>query len=115
MLDRTDRRYAHEAYGYASAFVQPEPAVAIPGHLDLHRPGRSGQHRLRPGPVAHVAGLPPLRGAVLLMTQVLGHLLIERGLKHRFGQLLEQAIRSGQRQALFLGQPNQLDRSLLLG
>jgi hypothetical protein len=44
---------------------------------------------------------------------VLGHLLVQRGLQDRFGQLLEQPVRPGQRQALFLGQPDQLDRSLL--
>ena len=44
----------------------------------------------------------------------LGHLLIQRGLEHRFGQLFEQPVGPGQRQALFLGQSDQLDRSLLL-
>jgi hypothetical protein len=51
---------------------------------------------------------------VLLITEVLGHLLVQRGLEHRLGQLFEQPIRPGQRQALFLGQPHQLDRGLLL-
>jgi len=52
---------------------------------------------------------------MLLIAQVLGHLHIESGLEHRLGQLLEQPIRSGQRQAPLLGQPHQLGRSLLLG
>jgi hypothetical protein len=51
---------------------------------------------------------------VFLIAEVLGHLFIERGLEHRLGQLFEQPIRPGQRQALFLSQPNQLDRGLLL-
>jgi len=45
-----------------------------------------------------------------LIAQVLGHLLLQRGLEHRLGQLLEQPLRAGQRQALFPRQPHQLGR-----
>jgi hypothetical protein len=51
---------------------------------------------------------------MLFITEVLGHFLIERSLEHRLGQLLEQPVRPGQRQALFLSQSNQLGRTLLL-
>ena len=57
----------------------------------------------------------PIPGrVVLLIAEMLGHLLAQRGLDHRLGQLLEQPVRAGQRQALLLGQPDQLGRSLLL-
>ena len=36
-------------------------------------------------------------------TQVLGHLLIQSGLEHRLGELLEQPVRAGQRQSLLPG------------
>jgi hypothetical protein len=60
----------------------------VPRHLQLHLAAGLGQHRLRPGTVAHVPRLR-VRRAVLLMTQVLGQLLVQRGLDHRLGQLLE--------------------------
>jgi hypothetical protein len=40
---------------------------------------------------------------VLVMTDMLGQLLVQRGLQHRLGQLLEQPILAGQRQALLPG------------
>jgi len=55
---------------------------------------RSSSMRVPPADV--VAG----RVAVLVMPEVLGHLLVERGLQDRLGQLLEQPIRPGQGQAL---------------
>ena len=85
-----------------------EGAVPVPGHLDLDLPGGLGQHRLGPGPVADVGRVPVLGGTVLLMAQVLGHLLVQRGLQHALGELLEQPVRTGQGQALLLGQPDQL-------
>jgi hypothetical protein len=73
-----------------------------------------GQHRLGPGPVADVGRLRALEDPVLLMPQVLGHLLVQRRLQDVLGELLEQAARSGQGQALLLGKPNQLlGRNLL--
>lgn len=51
---------------------------------------------------------------MFLITEVLGHLLVERSLEHRLGQLFEQPVGPGQRQALLLGQSDQLDRSLRL-
>src|SRR4051812_22834038 len=72
------------------ADLRLEAAVPVPRHLDLHLPGGFGQHRLRPGPVADVGGLPVLRSSVLLMLQVLAHLLVQRRLQHRLGELLEQ-------------------------
>jgi hypothetical protein len=76
-----------------------------------------GEHGLGSGAVADVArpGADCTTGIVLLIAQVLGHLLVQRGLQHRLGQLLEQPVRAGQRQALFLRQPDQLSRGLLLG
>jgi len=50
---------------------------------------------------------------LFLVAQVLGHLFIERDLEHRFSHLFEQSVRTGQRWPLLLGQPHQLDRSLL--
>ena len=47
---------------------------------------------------------------VLLVPEVLGHLLVQRGLQHGLGELLQQPVRAGQRQALLLGQPDQLLR-----
>ena len=48
------------------------------------------------------------------MPEVVGHLLIQRGLQHRLGELREQRIRAGQGQVLLLCQPDQfLGRDLL--
>jgi len=55
------------------------------------------------------------RSCMFLVSEVLGHLLAERGLQDRLGRLLEQPVRAGQRQALLLGQPDQLDGGVLLG
>ncbi len=46
---------------------------------------------------------------MLVIAQVLGHLLVQRGLEHRPGQLLEQTVRARQRQALILRPADQLD------
>ena len=37
---------------------------------------------------------------MFLMTEMLAHLMIERGLRDRLGQLLEQPVRAAQRHAL---------------
>jgi len=50
---------------------------------------------------------------VFLIAQVLSHLLAQSGLNHRLRELFEQPVRAGQRQALLLGQPDQIDRSRL--
>ena len=74
-------------------------AVPVPRHLDADLAGALGQHRLRSAPVADVAGLVTHR-AVLLMPQVLGQLLVQGSLQYPLGQLLQQPVRPGQRQAL---------------
>ena len=91
-----------------------ERPVTVAGHLDLDLPGRLSQDRLRPGPVADVGGVPLLGSAVFLMTQVLSHLLVQRRLQHRPGELLEQPVRAGQGQTLLPGQPDQLPSCSLL-
>jgi hypothetical protein len=45
---------------------------------------------------------------VLLITEVLGHLLVQRGLEHRLGQLFEQLVGQSARQLLLLGQAHEL-------
>jgi transposase len=89
-----------------------ERAVPAARHPDGHLAGAPGQHRLGPGAVAHV---PRRRLAVLFMPQVLGHLLVQRGLQHRLGQLFQQPVRAGQRQAPLPGPAHQLLGRLLLG
>ena len=79
------------------------------------RPGR--WHRSAPSSAGSRCGCcstpcPP--GQVLVMAQVLGHLLVQRGLQHRLGELLQQPVRAGQGQALLLGQPDQLPGRNLL-
>ena len=73
-----------------------ERARPVPGHFDGHLAAGLGQHRLGPGPVPHVPGLVTSR-AVLVMTEMLGQLLIQRRLQHHLGQLLQQPLRTGQR------------------
>ncbi|SIH57308.1 Uncharacterised protein [Mycobacteroides abscessus subsp. abscessus] len=90
-----------------------EGRCPIPGHVDLDRAGGVGQHRLGSGAIANVAS-PRLGRVVFLVAEVLGHLLVKSRFEHCLGQLFDQPVGSGQRQALFLGQSDQLDRSLLL-
>ena len=75
----------------------------VPRHVDLNGACGLGQHRLGPGAVADVAR-PRTGRVVLFIAQVLGQLLIERGLEHRLSQLFEQPIGPSQGQALFLRQ-----------
>ena len=49
------------------------------------------------------------------MSQVLGQLLVQRGLDHYLGQLLQQPVRPGQGQTLLPGPPDQLFGRRLLG
>jgi len=64
--------------------------------------GCLGQHRLL---AAAVPDVPAARigPAVLPMAKMLGHLLVQSGLEHRLGQLLQQPVRAGQGQALLPG------------
>jgi hypothetical protein len=70
-----------------------EGPVPVPGQLDLDLAGALGQHRLGLGPVPHIAG-PGSRSAVLLVSHVFGHLLVQRGLQDRLGQPLQQPVRA---------------------
>jgi hypothetical protein len=70
----------------------------IAGHLDRHFTGRIRHHRLRPGTVAHIRRLAALTGLVLLMTEVLGQLLVQRRLENILGEQLQQTVRAGQLQ-----------------
>ena len=90
-----------------------ERAGTISRRLDLDRAAVLGEHRLGSSAVADVAR-PGAGRVVLLITQVLGHLLVQSRLDHRLRQQLEQTVPPGQRQALLLGQPDQLDRRLRL-
>jgi len=90
-----------------------ERPSSVSWHVNLHVPARLGQHRLGPRALADVARPDTVR-IMLFIAQVLGHLLAQRGLDHRLRQLLEQTVPAGQRQALLLGQPDQLDRPLRL-
>jgi len=93
--------------------LRPGRAMPVAGHLDRYLPAGLGQHCLGPGPVPHVPRIITGR-AVLVMTEMLGHLLIQRRLQHRLGQLLQQPIRAGQRHALLPGPGHQLLGQLLL-
>jgi hypothetical protein len=90
-----------------------ERAMPVARHLDRYLPAGLGQHRLGPGPVPHVPRLVTGR-AVLVMTEMPGHLLIQRRLQHRLGQLLQQPVRASQRHALLPGPGHQLLGQLLL-
>ena len=83
-----------------------ERCVGVAGHLDLHRTDL-GQHRLRPGPVAGVAAVPADR-IVLVVAEMVGHLLLERGLQHPFRELVQQPVRADQLHPLLLGLRQQL-------
>ncbi len=67
-----------------------EGALPVAGDLELDLAGGVGEHRLRPGPVPDVRRVSLTGSTVLLMAQVLGHLLVQRGLEHVLGELLEQ-------------------------
>ena len=83
-----------------------EGAVGVAGHFDLDR-ADLGEHRLGPSPIAGIARPAP-NGVVFVIAQVLGHLRIQRDLEHVLGQLVEQAVRADQLDALFLRLRQQL-------
>jgi len=65
-------------------------------HLNLVLPRGVGQDRLAQGDVADLPARTTRRRVVLLMTEVLGHLLLQRRLLHRGGDRPEQPVRAGQ-------------------
>lgn len=76
-----------------------ERAIPAPRNLDLHWPCRLREHRLGTSPVTRVAGL--FAGIVMpLITEVLGHLLVQGRLDRCLGQHLQQPVRTRQGQAL---------------
>ena len=90
-----------------------ERAGPVPRHRDAHLPGGVGEHRLGPGAVADVArsGGGCL---VFLVAEVLGQLLLQRGLQDGRGDRLEQPVRAGQVLTAGPGGLDQLpDRGLL--
>jgi hypothetical protein len=89
-----------------------EARVGVPGDVDLDR-ADLGQHRLGPDPVTGVAAVPADR-IVLVVTEMPGHLLLERGLQHPLGQLVQQPLRADQLDSLFLGLRQKLLGQLLL-
>jgi len=89
-----------------------EPAVAVPRHLDLHRTDL-GEHRLGSGAVAGVAVIA-LDRVVLGIAQVLAHLRLQGGLKHRLGQPRQQPTGADQLDPLGAGAVHELLNELLL-
>jgi len=87
-----------------------ERPVPAPRDLDRDLPGRFGEHRLGSGSVAHVRALAVWAGTVLLVPEMLGQLLVQRGLEHVLREQLQQPVRPGQGKALLVGQPDQLGR-----
>ncbi len=87
-------------------------AVAVAGHLDLHR-ADLGQHRLGPGAVA---GVPtPVSGRiVLLVAEVAGDLAFQSGLQHPLRELLQQPALPSQLQTAGLGPVDQLTDQLVV-
>lgn len=86
--------------------LRVEAAVGVTGHLDLDGPDL-GEHRLGPGAVSGIAAATA-RWVMLVITQVLGHLRVQRGLKHVLGQLIEQPVGADQFDSLFLRLRQQL-------
>jgi hypothetical protein len=75
-----------------------ERALPIPRHVDLDLTDSIRDHGLRPSAVPHVRRLPANLRLVLLVAQVPGHLLVQRGFQHIPGKQLQQTIRAGQGQ-----------------
>ena len=83
-----------------------EAAVAVPRYLDGDLT-RVGQHRFGAFPVAGVAPVSTDR-IVLVVAEMLGHLLLQRGLEHGLGQCFQQPAWTGQRDPLGAGLMDQL-------
>lgn len=92
--DLIDPVQAALALGHDHRLERP---VTVPGDLDLDR-ADLGQHRLRPGPVAHVH---LERGLAVLVTEILGQLRVQRRFEDVLRELTQQASRPGQAHALF--------------
>jgi hypothetical protein len=89
-----------------------EAAVAVAGHLDLHR-ADLGQHRLGPAPVAGVATISARR-VVLAVAEVSVQLTFQRCLQHQLRQLRQQAALAGHAQPLGTGPGHQPGHELLI-
>ena len=76
-----------------------ERPVPVAGNIDADFTRRIGDNRLGAGPVAHIHRLAPRPSPVLLISQVLGELLVQRRFQNIFGEQLQQPIRAGQLQA----------------
>lgn len=72
-----------------------ECRVPITRHSDAHLARRVRDHRLTPAAVTHIRRLTARIGLVLLMTEMLGHLLVQRRLENILGEQLQQAVRAG--------------------
>jgi hypothetical protein len=83
-----------------------ERAVAVAGDLHRHR-ADLGRQRLPGKPVPRIPR-PLTRQIPPLITEVIGHLLLQRPLQHLPGQLVEQPTRTGQLQPLGLHPSHQL-------
>ena len=88
-----------------------ERRVAIPGHLELHRP-HLGDHRLGACAVARVARQVTGR-VVRLVAEMLGQLGLQRRLQHRLGQPGQQPAGPHQAHPLGVSPGHQLGRQLL--
>jgi hypothetical protein len=75
-----------------------ERALPVPRHVDLDLASGIRDNGLRPAAVPHIRRLALGFGTVLLVTKMLGHFFVERGLQHVLGKQLQQAVRTGQRQ-----------------
>ena len=82
------------------------------GTLNLHR-ADLGEHRLGTSAVARVAPVAPGR-VVLVIAQVLAHLRLQGGLKHRLGQPIQQPARADQVDPFCTGPVHELLSELLL-
>lgn len=92
-----------------------ERAVPVARHLDLDGADRVGHDRLHCGAVTRVRG-PALHASLMpAAAEMLGHLLVQGGLQHGPGELLQQAVGTGQVEAPLLRPADHLQRELPLG